>query len=317
MIKIDIVVPCYNEQDVLQTFYDKTREVVETILGYDFQFLLVDDGSTDNTVGIMEKLAEKHSNVKYLSFSRNFGKEAAIYAGLKYSSGEFVILMDADLQHPPTMIPAMLAGIEEGYDCCAARRVNRGAKSCLRSVFSQMFYKVSNYMTDIQIPQNAVDFRMMSRKMVHAVLQVSEVERFSKGIFAWIGFETKWIPYENVERTMGTTKWSFRKLLKYAVGGLTSFSVMPLRIVSCMGILIFTLACLYIVITLAQTLAFGITVPGYVTTLCAVLLLGGLLELSIGVVGEYVAHIYMEAKNRPIYILKQSNFEIEKGTEKG
>lgn len=312
MKTIDIIVPCYNEQEVLQKFYAETGKVVNNIKEYVFQFLFVDDGSTDNTIQIIEKLAARNKDVRYLSFSRNFGKEAAIYAGLKYASGEYVILMDADLQHPPALIPAMISGIEEGYDCCAAKRMNRDGESRLRSAFSHMFYKISNCITDIQIPQNAVDFRMMSAKMVHAVLQISEVERFSKGIFAWIGFQTKWIPYENVERTEGTTKWSFLKLLKYAAGGVTSFSIMPLRIVSCMGFVIFILAGIYIAATVIRTFAFGIEVPGYVTTLSAVLFLGGILELSIGIVGEYVAHIYMETKNRPVYILKQSNFETEK-----
>jgi len=312
MKTIDIIVPCYNEQEVLEAFYRETSKVVDTIDGYSFRFLLVDDGSRDNTIVIMKQLAKEHDNVKYLSFSRNFGKEAGIYAGLKYSLGDYVILMDADLQHPPAMIPDMIAGVEEGYDCCAARRVSREGESKLRSWFSQMYYKISNRMTDIEMPQNAVDYRIMSRSMVDSILDLSEVERFSKGIFAWVGFSTKWIPYENVERTMGTTKWSFWGLFKYALSGITSFSIAPLRMVSGMGFVIFAFACLYILITLIQTMIFGIDVPGYVTTLCAVLFLGGIIELSVGIIGEYVAHIYMEAKDRPIFILRQTNLDIEK-----
>lgn len=312
MKQIDIVVPCYNEEEVLKAFYTETSKVVDHIDGYAFRFLLVDDGSRDKTIRIMKELASEHDNVKYLSFSRNFGKEAAMYAGLKYSEGDYVIVMDADLQHPPAMIPDMIKGIEEGYDCCAARRVSREGESKLRSLFSQAYYKISNHMTDVEMPQNAVDFRIMNRAMVDSILELSEVERFSKGIFAWVGFDTKWLPYENVERTMGTTKWSFWKLFKYALSGITSFSITPLRMVSGMGFVIFIFACLYIILTLVQTLLFGIDVPGYVTTLCAVLFLGGIIELSVGILGEYVAHIYMEAKDRPIFILRQTNLEMKK-----
>ena len=317
MKTIDIIVPCYNEQEVLETFYHETSKVVDTLEGYAFRFLLVDDGSRDNTIVIMKQLAKEHDNVKYLSFSRNFGKEAGIYAGLKYSTGDYVILMDADLQHPPAMIPDMITGIEEGYDCCAARRVSRDGESKLRSWFSQMYYKISNRMTDVEMPQNAVDYRIMSRSMVDSILSLSEVERFSKGIFAWVGFSTKWIPYENVERTMGTTKWSFWGLFKYALSGITSFSIAPLRMVSGMGFVIFIVACLYILATLIKTMLFGIDVPGYVTTLCALLFLGGIIELSVGIIGEYVAHIYMEAKDRPIFILRQTNLVIAKEEHHG
>lgn len=316
MKRIDIVVPCYNEQEVLQTFYNETSRVTSTFENYSFRFLFVDDGSRDQTICIMKRLAREHEEVKYLSFSRNFGKEAAMYAGLKYSAGDYVVIMDADLQHPPAMIPDMIAGIEEGYDCCAARRVSREGESRLRSLFSQAFYRLSNRMTDVQMPQNAVDFRIMSRDMVDSILALAEVERFSKGIFAWVGFETKWLPYENVERTLGTTKWSFWSLFKYAVGGITSFSITPLRLVSGMGFFIFLFACLYIAVTLIQTLIFGIDVPGYVTTLCAVLFLGGIIELSVGILGEYVAHIYMEAKDRPIFILRQTNLPRQKEDSK-
>lgn len=312
MKTIDIIVPCYNEQEVLETFHRETSKVVDAIENYSFRYILVDDGSRDNTIVIMKQLAKEYDNVKYISFSRNFGKEAGIYAGLKYSSGDYVILMDADLQHPPAMIPDMIAGIEEGYDCCAARRVSREGESKLRSWFSQMYYKISNRMTDVEMPQNAVDFRIMSRSMVNSILDLSEVERFSKGIFAWVGFSTKWIPYENVERTLGTTKWSFWGLFKYALSGITSFSIAPLRMVSGMGFFIFAIACLYSLFTVVKTLIFGIDVPGYVTTLCAILVIGGIIELSVGIIGEYVAHIYMEAKDRPIFILRQTNLDLTK-----
>ena len=311
MKTIDIVVPCYNEEEVLETFYRETSRVLDSLDSYLFRFIFVDDGSSDQTAVIMKRLAREHDEVKYVSFSRNFGKEAAMYAGLRYSVGDYVIVMDADLQHPPAMIPDMLAGVAEGYDCCAARRVSREGESRIRSWFSRMYYKLSNQMTDVQMPQNAVDYRIMSRGMVEAILSMAEVERFSKGIFAWVGVETKWLPYENVERTMGTTKWSFWKLFKYALNGITSFSISPLRFVAGMGFLIFGFACLYIMVTLVQTLLFGIAVPGYVTTLCAVLFLGGIIELSVGILGEYIAHIYLEAKDRPVFIVRQTNLGNE------
>lgn len=315
MISVDIIVPCYNEEEVLETFYQVTDGIVSAMAGYQFTYIFVDDGSRDATLSKMKGLAEAHSNVRYLSFSRNFGKEAAMYAGLKHSSGELVIIMDADLQHPPAMIPEMMKGIEEGYDCAAARRTTREGESRIRSAFSNLFYKLSNKMSDVKMPQDAVDFRIMTRQMVDSILKLSEVERFSKGIFAWVGYDTKWYPYENVERTMGTTKWSFKGLFKYAIDGITSFSIAPLRLVSGLGFLISIVAFIYIIITLVQTLIFGIDVPGYVTTLCAVLFLGGIIELSIGILGEYVAHIYLEAKDRPIYIVKQSNIDDKKGSK--
>ncbi|MBQ9764642.1 MAG: glycosyltransferase family 2 protein [Lachnospiraceae bacterium] len=297
---------------MLNLFFTETNKILTSIPNYSFRYIFVDDGSKDKTLVLLKELAAANDNVYYLSFSRNFGKEAGMYAGLKHSTGDFVIIMDADLQHPPAMIPDMIKATEEGYDCCAARRSSRTGESKIRSAFSRMFYRLSNKFTDIKLVQGAVDFRIMSRKMVNAVLDLSEVQRFSKGIFAWVGFDTKWLPYENVERPLGTSKWSFWGLFKYAIDGITAFSVAPLRFVSALGFVISTFAFIYIIITLVQTLIFGIDVPGYVTTLCAVLFLGGIIELSIGILGEYIGHIYMESKNRPIYILKQSNFDNEK-----
>lgn len=311
MTSVDIIVPCYNEEEGLSLFYQETQKVLDGMAAYSFTYILVDDGSSDKTLEVMKQLAAADSHVKYLSFSRNFGKEAAMYAGLSASRSELVIIMDADLQHPPAMIPEMMKGIEEGYDCCAASRSTRKGEAPVRSLFSRMFYHLSNRMTNVKMAYGAVDFRIMTRQMVDAILKLSEVERFSKGIFAWVGFETRWYPYENVERTVGTSKWSFWGLFRYALDGITSFSIVPLRLVSLMGVVISLGAFIYILITLTQTLLFGIDVPGYVTTLCAVLFLGGIIELSLGIVGEYIAHMYMESKNRPIYILKQSNLKDE------
>lgn len=310
MKKVDIIVPCYNEEDMIEMFYEETSKIVNTIKNYSFRFIFADDGSRDGTYKKLLRLGQEHDDVKFLSFSRNFGKEAAMYAGLSYSKGDYVIIMDADLQHPPALIPDMIEGIEEGYDCCAARRSTRKGESKIRSIFSRMFYNLSNRFTDVDLVQGAVDFRIMTRQMVDAVLSLAERQRFSKGIFAWVGFRTKWIPYENVERIMGKSKWSFWGLFKYAIDGITAFSVAPLRTVTFMGSIISFAAFIYIIFTLIQTFVYGIVVPGYVTTLCAVLFLGGIIELSIGILGGYVARIYIEIKGRPIYILKNTNIDF-------
>lgn len=310
MKTIDLVVPCYNEEDVLHMFFEETNKIISTIPDYQFRYIFVDDGSRDKTLPILMELADKNENVKYISFSKNFGKEAGIYAGLKYSEGDYVIVMDADLQHPPALFPSMIEGIKEGYDCCAAMRTTRKGESKIRSAFSRTFYRLSNRLTDVDLVHGAVDFRIMTRQMVNSVLDLSERQRFSKGIFAWVGYKTKWIPYENVERPLGTTKWSFWGLFKYAMDGITGFSVAPLRMVTFMGSIISLGAFIYILVTIIHTLVSGIDVPGYVTTLSAVLFLGGILELSIGILGEYIAHIYMEVKERPIFILKNTNINL-------
>lgn len=311
MKKVNIIVPCYNEEEVIEIFYKTTKEITDKIEGYYFEFIFVDDGSKDKTYQVMFNLAQDHKDVKYITFSRNFGKEAAMYAGLKLSDGDYCIVMDADLQHPPALIPDMVKATEEGYDCCAAMRTTRKGEAKIRSMFSRSFYKLSNKMTDVDLKQNAVDFRIMSRQMVNSVLELSEVQRFSKGIFAWVGYNTKWIPYENVERTIGTTKWSFKGLLKYAIDGITAFSVAPLRMVASLGFFISMCAFIYMIITLVQTLAFGIDVPGYATTMIGILFMGGIIEFSLGILGEYIGHIYMEAKDRPIFILKETNISPE------
>ena len=239
MPSVDIIVPYYNEEDGLFVFYDETTKITNNINNYSFRFIFIDDGSKDNTLEKLLELSKLHQDVKYVSFSRNFGKEAGMYAGLQNSSADYVIIMDADLQHPPTLIPDMIKGIEEGFDCVAAKRTNRKGEARIRSFFSRQFYKLMNKMTNnIKLVQGAVDYRIMSRKMVDAVLSLSESQRFSKGIFEWVGFKKKWIPYENVERTIGTTKWSFRSLFKYAVDGITAFSVAPLKMVTGFGFFI-------------------------------------------------------------------------------
>ncbi|MEE0264615.1 MAG: glycosyltransferase [Acutalibacteraceae bacterium] len=316
MKTVDLVVPCYNEEEGLSVFVSETTKVIEKIKDYSFTFILVNDGSKDNTYGVMKKLAKQYKNVKYISFSRNFGKESAMYAGLKNSTGDYVVVMDADLQHPPKMLVDMCKAMDEGYDCCAARRSSREGESKIRSWFSQNFYKISNKISEVKMPYGAVDYRIMSRQMVDAVVSLGEVQRFSKGLFSWVGFETKWIPYKNVERTIGTTKWSFWGLFKYAIDGFASFSIAPLRILSAVGFFISFVAFIYILVTLIQTLMFGIKVPGYFTTLSATLFMGGIIELSIGILGEYISRIYMESKRRPIYLVKDTNINKDTTDDK-
>lgn len=309
MKTVDIIVPCYNEEEGLPTFIQETEKIVSNIPEYSFHYIFIDDGSRDKTLAVLKTICREHPLADYIALSRNFGKEGAMYAGLQHAKGDYIIIMDADLQHPPSLIPDMIDGINEGYDCCAAIRTTRTGESKIRSMFSRAFYRISNGISENKLAYGAVDFRIMSRQMVTAILKLSEVERFSKGIFSWVGFETKWLPYQNVERTIGVSKWSFWGLFKYAIDGITAFSVVPLHLLSGMGLLISVIAFIYILVTLIQTILFGVTVPGYVTTLCAVLFLGGITELSIGILGQYIARIYMEAKDRPIYILRQTSIE--------
>lgn len=313
MKTIDLVVPCYNEEEGLEHFVLETNKVIESIPTHNFRYILVNDGSKDKTFLVMKKLAKQFDNVKYISFSRNFGKEAAMYAGLQHSTADYVVVMDADLQHPPEIFPQMIKAIEEeGYDCCATKRDEREGEGIFRDVFSKLFFKISNKLTDVKNPYGAMDYRMMTRQMVDSILELSEVQRFSKGIFSWVGFNTKWVSFKTVDRQLGTTTWKFSSLFKYAIDGITCFSVAPLRFTAVMGGVIFMISLIYILITLIQTLFFGITTPGYVTTLCAVLFLGGITEMSIGILGEYIGRIYMETKDRPIYITQHTNFEEDK-----
>jgi len=315
MKRIDIVVPCFNEEEVLPVFIEKTNFVIDSISGYDFRYILVDDGSGDHTLAVMQSLAQKFSRVKYLSFSRNFGKEAAFFAGLEYADADYTIVMDADLQHPPELIPQMITSMESGHDCCAAYRRNRRGDGRVRSYFSKLFFRFSNRMTGTKMPYGAVDYRMMTRQMVDAVLSLKEDQRFSKGIFCWVGFDTEWIGYDDVQRTIGTTKWSFRGLLKYAITGILSFSTVPLQIISVLGFFISFLAFVYGIVTVIQTLFFGVDVPGYATLLCIMLLLGGIIELSVGILGLYLSRVFAETKRRPVYIIKTENIGTKKSGE--
>ena len=306
MKSIDVVVPCYNEEPVLNLFYTESKKVFESLNGYRFRYIFVNDGSKDNTLAILKDLAKKDINVKYISFSRNFGKESAMYAGLNNTNADYVVVMDADLEHPPTAVPTMIEKIEEGYDSCACMRKKRSSGG-FKSGLSSLFYKFNNKFSDINLKQNAQDFRMMSRQMVNAVLSMSENERFTKGIFEWVGFETYWIENEDVTRPAGETKWGLKSLIKYAVTGITSFSISPLRFLTLMGSIISVLTFIMIVITFVRKIAFGIDLSGYASLMIMISFLGGIVEMSLGILGEYIGNIYIETKNRPIYITKDTN----------
>lgn len=312
MKNVDLIVPCYNESQVIELFYKETGKVIDNIRGYNFNFIFVDDGSKDNTFDIVSGFAKTDERVKYISFSRNFGKESAMYAGLKNATGDYVLILDADLQHPPRLIPDMLQAMEEGYDCCAANRATRDGDPPLRTYFTRKFYRLVNKISEVDMPDGAGDFRMMNRAMVNAVIAMSEVQRFSKGIFSWVGFKTKWIKFENVERAAGETKWNFWKLFSYALDGITAFSTFPLKIASFVGVFVSGFAFLYLIYIIIKTLVLGIDTPGYASTIAVLLFIGGFIILACGILGEYVAKIYMEVKNRPVYIIRQTNVDEPK-----
>lgn len=306
MKRIEIVVPCYNEEPCIYPLYEAVAEVFSGIDNYDWSLLYVNDGSSDGTLQKLKDLrAEKGERVEYISFARNFGKESAIYAGLQNSTGEIVVLMDADLQHPPAMLPEMIKGIEEGYDCCGARRVSRKGEPVIRSAFSKLFYGIINNVTEMKLVQGGSDFRMMTRQMVDSMLLLTERERFSKGIMSWVGFDTKWIPYENVERIAGKSKWNFLGLVKYAWSGFIAFATAPLRAVIYLGSIIVLISAIYAVYLVVMAISHPEqNGSGFGTIALLILFIGGVIITLLGVIGEYIARIYIELKHRPIYIEK-------------
>ena len=310
MDKISVAVPCYNEEPALEPFFAAVSAVAEQMPEVAFEFLFIDDGSRDRTLEKMQELAQRDSRVKYISFSRNFGKEAGIYAGLENATGDYVVVMDADLQDPPALLPEMYRSIkEEGYDCVGSRRVTRKGEPPIRSLFARLFYKLINRMSNAEIVDGARDFQMMSRQVVEAILSMGEYNRFSKGIFGWIGFKKKWLEYENIERVAGETKWSFWKLFLYAIEGIVAFSTTPLVISSVFGLICCVLALVMILVIIARTLIFGDPTSGWPSLVCIMLLLSGIQMLGIGVVGQYLAKTYLETKHRPIYLVRQTNIE--------
>ncbi|SFX78776.1 glycosyltransferase family 2 protein [Ruminococcus sp. XPD3002] len=317
---VSVVVPCYNEEEVLPMFYEEiikvTNGMSEKWPELTFEFLFINDGSKDRTLEIFRELADKDKRVRYISFSRNFGKESGMYAGLKNAKGDYVVVMDADLQHPPAFLPEMYGHVKDGeYDCATTRRVNRKGESKIRSWFAMKFYKIMNKISQTEIVDGAQDFRFMTRQMVDAILDMSEYNRFSKGIFSWVGFKVKYLPYENVERPAGTTSWSFWGLFKYSLEGIMAFSTAPLAIASMLGIISCIIAFILMIITVIKTLVFGDPVAGYPTTICVIFLLSGLQLFCTGILGQYLAKTYLETKHRPIYIASETD-EIYRSKKK-
>ena len=311
-MKLTAIVPCYNEEAAIPYFQEEIDRVLSGMPGLALELIYINDGSRDGTLEIIKKMAKKDDRVKYLSFSRNFGKEAAIYAGLQNASGDLVAIMDADLQDPPSLLPKMYQAIvEEGYDSAAARRVDRKGEPPIRSWFARLFYRMMNRISKTQIVDGARDFRLMNRKYVDALLQMSEYNRFSKGMFGWIGFDTKWIEFENVERVAGETKWSFWKLFLYSIEGIVDFSTVPLALSSFVGVLMCGLAVLAILFIIVRQLLFGGSAFGWPSMACIVIFIGGVQLLCIGILGSYLSRTYLEVKHRPIYICKETNLEVE------
>ena len=313
MEKITVIVPCYNEEAALHYYYKEMSRVMDEMNDVDFELLFINDGSKDKTLDIMMELANKDSRVKYISFSRNFGKEAAMYAGFENSTGDYVCLMDADLQDPPRLLPEMLKAIrEEGYDSAATRRVTRKGEPPIRSFFARMFYKIMNKISDTELMDGARDYRLMTRQFVNALLELKEYNRFSKGLFGWVGFKTKWIEFENVERVAGETKWSFWKLVQYSLQGIVSFSETPLYMASVLGGGMCGVALLAIIFIIVRQLLFGGSAFGWPSMACIVILIGGIQLLSIGILGLYFSKMYLEIKHRPIYIMSETCIELER-----
>lgn len=309
MSKLSIIVPCYNEENSIKSFYNEFMNIyTEYLDAYAYELIFVNDGSKDNTLNNIKKLSQTDNNIKFISFSRNFGKESALYAGLSYCTGDFVAIMDADLQDPPSLLPDMIDLIQESdYDIVATRRVTRKGEPIIRSFFARLFYKLINQISNLNLVDGARDYRLMKRQVVDALLELKEYNRFSKGLFNWIGFNTKWIEYENIERISGETSWSFWSLFLYSIEGILAFSTAPLHISTILGTLLSLFSFAIIFILIIKKLIFYENVQGWTSLICIILLLGGIELLSIGILGQYLLKTYTEVKNRPIYIIKESN----------
>ncbi len=308
---ISIVVPCYNEQEALPEFYKEINKVIQDMNNVSFEMIFIDDGSKDKTLSMLKYLCKRDKRVRFISFSRNFGKEAGMLAGLEAAKGDYVAIMDVDLQDPPSLLPQMYETVKSGeYDCVATRRTTRKGEPPIRSFFARMFYKIINKMSDTEIVDGARDFRLMCRRMVDAIIAMKEYNRFSKGIFGWVGFKTKWLEYVNVERVAGETKWSFWKLFKYSMEGIMAFSTTPLYLSSIMGFVVcvitFIMACFYAI----KKIVFGDPTAGFPTLVCIIIFLGGVQLIGIGVVGMYLSKTYLETKNRPVYIIKETEKDV-------
>ncbi|MFW3652902.1 glycosyltransferase family 2 protein [Vagococcus fluvialis] len=309
MTLLSIVVPCYNEEKTILSFYQEVMKIKEQMPPLNFEFIFVNDGSSDNTLKQLKILENKDpKQVKYLSFSRNFGKEAALYAGLKHATGDLITVMDADLQDPPSLLPKMYRLItEQNYDCIGTRRKNREGEPKIRSFFAKKFYKIINKISDVQIVDGARDFRLMTRQMVDAILELQEYNRFSKGLFSWVGFDTFYLEYENVERQEGKSSWSFGQLFMYSLDGIIAFSEFPLIISAVVGMLSFILAIIALIFIVIRALIFGDPTSGWPSLVCIILALGGLQLFCLGILGQYLGKTFLETKKRPIYILKEKS----------
>ena len=308
MEKISVVVPCYNEEKAIPIFYKEMNKVMVKMKKLDFELIFVDDGSSDSTLEVCKNLAKEDKRVKFLSFSRNFGKEAGIYAGLNKSTGDYVTLMDVDLQDPPELLPKMYNLIkEEGYDSVGTRRVTRKGEPPIRSFFARCFYKLINKMSKTEMVDGARDYRLMTRQMVNSILEMKEYNRYSKGLFSFVGYKTKWIEYENRERVAGETKWSFWKLVIYALDGIIAFSTTPLWIAAIIGLLFCLVSFIAILIIVIKTLVFGDPVGGWPSMVCIIFFVSGIQLFCVGIIGAYLSKTYLETKHRPIYIIKEEN----------
>lgn len=307
---ITITIPCYNEEKMIPLFYQEINKTIKQMKQVNFELLFINDGSNDKTLTILKELAKKDKTVKYISFSRNFGKEAAMLAGLEHAQGDYVAIMDVDLQDPPTLLPEMLALLESHeYDCVATRRVTRKGEPSIRSFFARMFYKLINKMSKVEMVDGARDYRLMTKQMVESIISLQEYNRYSKGLFSFVGYNTKWLEYENVKRVAGESKWSFWKLFKYALEGIVAFSTLPLTIATFMGILLFFVAVIFILVILIKTLIFGDPVSGWPSLACIILFCSGIQLFCLGIIGQYLAKTYLETKKRPIYIIKEKSYQ--------
>lgn len=308
MKTIEMIVPCFNESDVLDMFYKEVTPIMQSLDGFDYSFIFVNDGSRDNTLEIIKSFAEKDNHVKYISFSRNFGKEAAMLSGLRYSSADYVGILDADLQHSPELIPHMLNALEnEGYDVAAAKRSDRKGENGFKSFLSESFYKVANKLTEVEIDNGAQDYRIMKRKVVDAIISLTEYNRFTKGIFSWVGFKTKWFEHENRERAAGSTKWNIKKLLKYAIDGILGFSNAPLRLSFNLGAVMSVIGVIYALVFLIVHYGINSAFSATHIILAVMFIVCGLLLICLGIIGEYLARIYNEIKGRPVFIVDETN----------
>lgn len=307
---LSVVVSCYNEEQALPIFYEEVSKVLKEIKTLDYEIIFVDDGSKDNTLNIIKAYTKLDKKVRYISFSRNFGKEAAMIAGLEYSKGDYVTLMDADMQDPPSLLPKMYEILtKENYDVVGTRRVTRKGEPKIRSFFSRMFYRIINKMSKTEMVDGARDFRLMKRKVVDAIISMKEYNRYSKGIFSFVGFKTKWIEYENIKRVAGKTKWSFWKLFKYAIEGIVGFSTFPLVLSALIGLVFCLLSFIMIIVIIVKTLIFGDPVSGWPSLMCVIFFIGGIQLFVMGIIGEYLSKTYLETKNRPIYIISETELD--------